>query len=70
MGIKAFALTEGQRYRVQTAKAVFYGIFYDRETIDGEQYLMFIDESRTDENNVSTARIRVGAIKDVQLDFD
>ena len=70
MGLKAYALTEGLRYRVQTQNAVFYGIFYDRETIDGEQYLMFIDESKTDENNISTARIRVGAIKDVQLDYD
>jgi cyclophilin family peptidyl-prolyl cis-trans isomerase len=66
-GLKLYSLKEGERYRVQTSGSVFYGTFYDRETIDGEQYLVFIDESR---QRRRVARIRAHTIRDARIDYE
>lgn len=70
MGLKLCALCEGKSYRVQTARAVFHGVFYDRETIDGEQYLVFIDESRPIDSDKAVNRIRAKSVRDVEIDWD
>jgi hypothetical protein len=69
MGLKAYSLMEGQRYRVQTAHAVICGVFVDRETVDGEQFLLFVDVSHAKCEDLATARIRVRSIRDVQVDI-
>lgn len=70
MGLKLCALLEGRRYRVQTRNRVLFGTLVDRETIDGEQYLLFLDEGRAGNGEYRTRRIRAKAIRSVSRDFD
>ena len=70
MGLKLCSLAEGNRYRVKTARSVYYGVFYDREAIDGEQYLLFIDDSKPIDSDKATIRIRASAIRNVEVDWD
>jgi hypothetical protein len=49
---------------------VIFGTLVDRETIDGEQYLLFLDEGRSSNGEFPTRRIRAKLIRDVSVDFD